>query len=424
MFSFFYNLILLLIALITLPKWLWQWFMLKKYRQSLKARLGISLPSFTPKKGQEVVWIHAVSLGEARAVIPLFHKIRHAYPNSAIVISTTTETGQAEAKCSMPEAEAHFFLPLDFSWVIRRVLKQLQPTRLILCESDFWYHLLKIAKDKGVRIDLINGKISERSSLRFQKFAFFTRRLFSNFDFLSVQSERYRDRFLSMGIPKEKILVSGNLKFDSPTKKMTPVEREDFKKYLNISSADPVLVIGSTHPPEEERILSALRSVWKKIPDLKVILVPRHPERFNEVATLIQQKKMAFHRLSEKKKKHERLILIDAMGKLSQCYQIADFAIVGGSYTPYVGGHNIFEPIAFDVPVFFGPYMHNQPDLEEIVVTSGAGKQIPIEQLPETLLEFLEKSDLHRQYVDACNHLNQSVQGATDRTFAHLFNSK
>src|SRR5690349_7570274 len=128
MFSFFYNLILLLLALITLPKWLWQWFAHKKYRQSLKARLGISLPSFAPKKGQEVIWIHAVSVGETRAAIPLFRKIRHAYPNSAIVISTTTETGQAEAKRSMPEAEAHFFLPLDFSWVIRRVLKQLQPT--------------------------------------------------------------------------------------------------------------------------------------------------------------------------------------------------------------------------------------------------------------------------------------------------------
>src|SRR6267154_5369512 len=133
MFSFFYNLSLLLLLIITLPKLLWQRYALWKYRKNLKARLGISLPSFTPKKGQEVIWMHAVSMGETRAIIPLFRKIRQAYPNSAILISTTTETGQAEAKHSMPEADAHFFLPLDFSWVMRRFFKQLQPTRLILC---------------------------------------------------------------------------------------------------------------------------------------------------------------------------------------------------------------------------------------------------------------------------------------------------
>lgn len=365
--------------------------------------------------------MHAVSIGEVRAIIPLFHKIRQAYPDSAVLISTTTETGQAEAKCSMPDASAHFFLPLDFSWVIRRFLKQIQPTRLILCESDFWYHLLKIAKERGVRIDLINGKVSERSCSRFQKFAFFTRKLFANVDLLCVQSDRYRDRFLSMGIPKEKIFVNGNLKLDSIAKKMTTDERKAFKESFDLSPSDRILVIGSTHSPEEEWILSALKSVWKKVPDLKVILVPRHPERFHEVATLMQRKKMAFRLLSDKKKGSSRLILIDAMGKLNQCYQIADLAIVGGSYTPHVGGHNIFEPVAFGVPVLFGPYMSSQPDLEEIVLASGAGKQVNMQQLPKTLIQFLEEPDLYRKYANACAHLGGSVQGATERTFSRLF---
>lgn len=421
MFSFFYNLGLFFLAIFTLPKLLWQWCMHGKYRQSLKARFGISLPSFTPKKGQDVIWIHAVSMGETRAVIPLYRKMRAAYPNSAILISTTTETGQAEAKRSMPEASAHFFLPLDFSWAIRRVMQQLQPTRLILCESDFWYHLLKIAKERGVRTDLINGKVSERSCQRFQKFAFFTRKLFANCDLFCVQSERYRDRFLSMGIPNEKIHVTGNLKFDSPAKKMEISESAAFKASLGITPNDQVLVVGSSHAPEEDWILSAVNSVWKKIPHLKVILVPRHPERFNEVAHLIEQKGIAFHRLSEKKKGNERLILIDAMGKLNPCYQIADIAIVGGSYTSHIGGHNIFEPIVFSVPVLFGPHMHRQPDLEEIVLTSASGKQVNIEQLPETLIEILEKPDIRLRYTEACHRLVQSIHGATERTFAQLF---
>jgi 3-deoxy-D-manno-octulosonic-acid transferase len=421
MFSFVYNLSLLLLALLMLPKLLWQWCVHGKYRQNLKARLGISLPSFTPQKGQEVIWIHAVSMGETRAVILLFRKIRAAYPNSAVLISTTTETGHAEAKRSMPEADAHFFLPIDFSWSIRSVMQHLQPTRLILCESDFWYHLLKIAKERGVKIDLVNGKVSERSCRRFQKCAFFTRKLFAHFDLLCVQSDRYRDRFVSLGIPKKKIYVTGNLKFDSPAKKMEFSERAAFKESLGLATDDQVLVIGSTHAPEEDKILSALSSVWKKFPDLKVILAPRHPERFHEVAHLILQKGIDYCSLSGKKKGNERLVLIDTMGKLNPCYQIADVAIVGGSYTAHVGGHNIFEPIVFGVPVLFGPHMHNQPDLEEIVLTSGSGKKVNIEQLSENLIEILEKPDVRRNYAAACHRLSQSIQGATERTFAYLF---
>src|SRR5579862_10058779 len=188
MFSLIYNLALFLLAIIALPKLLWQCIMHGKYRQSLKGRLGITLPNFTPIQGKEVIWIHAVSMGETRAVIPLDRKIQQAYPNVSIVISTTSETGHAEAKRSMAQADAHFILPIDFSWTIRRLLKHLQPSRLILCESDFWYHLLQKSKEKGVRIDLINGKVSERSCRRFQKFGFFTRKLFTHFDHLCVQS--------------------------------------------------------------------------------------------------------------------------------------------------------------------------------------------------------------------------------------------
>ncbi len=421
MFSFLYDLSLFVFALLILPKLLWQWFVLGKYRESLSARLGIALPSFTPKKGQEVIWIHAVSMGETRAVISLFRMIRQAYPEAAVVISTTTETGNAEAKRSMPDADAHFFLPLDFSWAIRRVLDRICPTTLILCESDFWYHLLKTSKERGVKIALVNGKVSERSCSRFRKVPSFTRRIFSNFDILCVQSERYRQRFISMGVPAEKLIATGNLKFDAPAKKMDPIELQTLRETLKIAQGEPVLVLGSTHAQEEDWLLSALDSVWKKIPNLKVLLVPRHPERFNEVAHLIKEKGLTCRRFSEKRNSTDRLVLIDAMGLLNQCYQIANVAIVGGSYVSHVGGHNIFEPVLYGVPVFFGPHMHSQPDLKELILTAKAGKEVKIEELPAALTEILEVPSVHNSYAEACNRLAESVQGAALRTFEHIF---
>jgi 3-deoxy-D-manno-octulosonic-acid transferase len=421
MFSLLYNCILLLLVGISLPKLLWQWCVRGKYRGSLKARLGISLPTFTPKKGQKVIWLHTVSMGETRAIIPLFRQIKQKFPEAAVVISTTTETGQEEAKRSMPDADVHFFLPLDFSWNIRRLMDRIEPTRLILCESDFWYNLLNSAKKLGAHIALVNGKVSERSCRRFRRFRFFTRKLFGNFDTLCVQSEPYRGRFLSMGIDPQKIFVTGNLKLDSPAKKMQEGELQALRNSLHLKTSDRILTIGSTHAPEEEQLLSSLQAVLNKIPDLKVLLVPRHPERFEEVAHLLQQIGIPFGRFSAMPPQETRLILIDTMGKLNSCYQLAETAIVGGSYTTKVGGHNIFEPVVFGVPVIFGPHMHSQPDLKQIVLDAGAGKQVPMEHLAETLIELLENRPVYNSCVDACNILAESIQGSTQRTFSFLF---
>lgn len=418
-FSLLYNLCLFFLAFLVLPKLFWQYFFIGKYRKSLRAKLGIDLPTFVPKQGQKVIWIHAISMGETRAILPLFYLIRSSYPDAAIVLSSTTETGHEEAKRSMPQANAHFFLPFDFSWMMRKIVKQIQPHLLILCESDFWYHLLKVAKDRGCQIALVNGKVSERSCSRFQKVPFFTRRLFAYFDVLCVQSQRYLNRLEIMGIPLEKIHVTGNLKLDTPTQKMSLNEWITFRDSLGIKKGNPVLVIGSTHFPEEKWILTLLESVWEIIPQLYVFIVPRHPERFEEVAQLLQEKALPFRRFKDKGE--QKLILVDAMGQLNRCYQIADLAIVGGSFVSHIGGHNIFEPVLYGVPVFFGPYMHNQLDLKEWVLSFGAGKQVGKEDLSKTLIEFLKNPSLLHQYSVACHHLASTVKGATQRTFDCLF---
>ncbi|MBS0621192.1 MAG: 3-deoxy-D-manno-octulosonic acid transferase, partial [Verrucomicrobia bacterium] len=280
MFSLLYNCALVLFAL---PKLLFQW---SKYKERIRARLGFDLPTF--ERGKEVIWIHSVSVGETRAAVPLFEKLRQEHPNATLLISTTTETGLAEAKRAMPSATTHFLLPLDLSFLMRRAIRHIQPSLLLLVESDFWYHLISLAKEAGAKVVLVNGKISERSTMRFQKFPLFARKIFTPIDHLCLQSSLYETRFLQIGIPKEKITITGNLKLDHPTAKIPPS--------LEIPTEDPILTIGSTHSPEEEYILDALESVWKEFPRLKVLLVPRHPERFGAVANLLEAKKIPYSR--------------------------------------------------------------------------------------------------------------------------------
>ncbi|MES2122531.1 MAG: 3-deoxy-D-manno-octulosonic acid transferase [Chlamydiota bacterium] len=420
MFSLLYNGAILLFALCFLPKLLWQRMRHGKYKESLGARLGLKMPQFFPREGELVFWIHAISMGETRAVIPLYRLMRQTYPNAAILISSTTETGHAEAKRSMPDARAHFFLPLDLSWIMRRLIKRLRPHALILCESDFWYHLIAIAKEQHAHVCLINGKVSERSCSRFQKIPFFTRRLFQNIDYFCLQSERHLQRFSLLGIPSEKLLVTGNIKLDVVPKKMTAEEKEQFCQTLGITTGDRILVIGSTHDPEEEWLLAMLDTLWKKIPRLKVLLVPRHPERFGDVAQKIAQKGISYGQFSQKSCKEKPLILIDAMGLLNQCYQLADVAIVGGSYVAHVGGHNVFEPVLFGVPVLFGPHMHSQLDLQELVINGKAGLQVSLEELPDAILSLLENPEKHAAMRTHCLSLAQSVPGATQRTFGAI----
>lgn len=420
MFSFFYDTALLILALIALPKILWQCVVKGKYRKSLGSRLGLKIPTLPNDK--KVIWIHAVSMGETRAVIPFFRLVREKFPDALIVISSTTETGYAEARLSIPEASAHFFLPLDFSWVVRRVMKKIHPDTLVLCESDFWYHLISKAEARGASVLLINGKVSEHSVKRFKLFGSFSRKLFSPFQHLCVQSERFRQRFVAIGIDPKKITVTGNLKFDATPKTLTPAELQAWKEELGIKEKDRVIVIGSSHAPEEEWLLGALDNFSRQIPDLKVLLVPRHPERFAEVATQVKLQGWTVSTYSNRHNKigDERIVLIDSMGLLNTCYQVAEIAIVAGSFIDTVGGHNIFEPILLGVPVLFGPYMHNQLDLEDLVLNSNAGKQVSIEQLPTALSNLLSDPHAYGTLKQSCLKLGKEVQGSALRTYNTL----
>lgn len=421
-FGFLYEISLWLLALIAIPKMIYHRFRYGKYKESLGKRLGIGFPII--KKGDRpLIWIHAVSVGETKAVAPLVKMLKAQLKNPIIVVSSITETGHAEAQRSIPLADYKVYLPLDFRFIIRPIVRSVKPDLVILSESDFWYNFLKVSKDVGASVILANGKISRASMQRFQKVESFCQRLFSLIDLFCVQSEHYKERFLALKVPEEKITITGNLKFDGDFPRLSDEQLDLWKEQMGIREGDQVLVVGSTHDPEEKLFLEVAQRLWSKYPRLKVVFVPRHPERFNEVAGIFQTHNISYVRFSQLGghcPHDHKVILMDAMGLLRKCYQFADIAVVAGSYTNKVGGHNILEPSWYGVPVIFGPYMYSQPELVELVKHFGAGWQIPKEQLVEKLDTLLSNSDVRTAVGQSGLSMMSGINGATKRTVAAI----
>ncbi len=415
MFFVIYEFVLHLFALLMLPKLCYRYFVKKRYHNSLALRLGIGYP-LLKKDSRFCIWVHAVSVGEAKAVKPLVEKMRALYPDSRIIVSSITETGHAEAKRSLGCADEHVYLPFDFSYVVGPIIRRLSPDLVLLTETDFWFNFQRHAKLCGARLVLVNGKISQTSLRRHQQLPFLASPLFSPFDKFCLQSQTYFDRFKKIGVPVEKMVVTGNLKLDDDYPFLSKDELVAFKERLGVKGMS--LVIGSTHAPEEKDILFQIQAVWERYPTLKVILVPRHPDRIAEVEAIVRSFGISYVRYSElaKSSGEEQLVLIDQMGLLRDCYQVARVAIVAGSYTPKVGGHNILEPLWYDVPVLYGPHMHSQPEFVELMEEFKAGKQEGLEGLQEQLVHLLESDSSRAQMAEAGKRLLASAKGATERT--------
>ena len=411
MFSFFYNICLFLIGFCAIPKLLFSW---SKYKGSILYRLGLKTPNLQLSSERSTIWVHAVSAGETKAAIPLVHELQSAFPHAQIVISNTTYTGHIQAKKSIPQANAHIFLPLDFSWIMRRLVKQISPNMLLLIESDFWFHLVEQVKKNQGKVVLANGKISERSYKRFQFFFYFAKKIFSQFDLLLVQNDIYAKRFSSF-VHATKIHITGNVKWDIQPELLSLSQKKEIKKQLKLMGK--TLIIASTHSPEEKWLLEKMDILWQLFPTLKVLIAPRHPERFANVSSLLQKKNYPYVHLSNPSQitGEEQIILIDQMGQLTKLYQIADLAIVGGSFVSHIGGHNIFEPVSVGTPVLFGPHMHGQKDLQQHILQAQTGIEVTLDKLVETLTQLLS-------FPMNIASQQQPVKGSAKKTIGFLQN--
>ena len=280
----------------------------------------------------------------------------------------------------------------------------LKPKLLILVEGEFWFNLMREVKKIGGSIALTSGRVSKKSMKYYLLFPTFSRSLFEKIDHFLLQSKIHTSRFLNLGVPIEKIIVTGNLKFDIATS--TPKDSSILQQTLNLRKEDLVITLASTHNREEELLIQALLPLQHTYPHLKLLIAPRHTQRFAKVKQLVAN--------------YSHVIVIDKMGILSQCYQISDLAIVGGSFVKDVGGHDIFEPIKAGTPTLFGPFMHKQEDLVELVTNSGSGKMVSLDELLSTVQELFSRRQQLITMQKKGTQLTTQVMGSALRTWQHL----
>jgi len=389
----------------------------KRSRHHFRQRLGKDLPDID-KKGRRLIWIHAVSFGETKAIVPLVRKLKAQKEAPLILFSSGTATAYAEAKRIMPECDVHLPMPFDISWVIRPFVKRVRPDLVVIVETDLWWHFQSAAKKVGSSIVVVNGKLSERSFMRYERLPKLASLMFSSIDLFCVQGKLYAERLVQLNLPKEKIVVTGNIKLDGLAEEGIS---QEWREKLGVNEGDLVFTCGSTHDPEEKILLDALKKVWERFPRLKVLLVPRHPERFDEVAALLEKEKISFGRWSERASlRDKRVLLIDAMGQLRKCYQVSTVTFVGGSLTDKVGGHNILEPAYAGVPVLYGPYMYSQPNLLDLMRSYEAGIEVSQENLVFYLEELLENPSKRQEMGKRGLRLVEESKGSTEATYKAL----
>jgi 3-deoxy-D-manno-octulosonic-acid transferase len=327
-----------------------------KYLHSLRERLG-RVPERVRQPEPGAVWVHAVSVGEALAVAPLLSELRARFPGRKLLVSTTTRTGQETAGKRL-DCDATFYFPLDFSFACRRLLEAVKPALVVIAETEIWPNFLRQAHRHGARVVFVNGRISDRSFRSYRFWRFFLRRVLAPVDYFLMQTEEDARRIRELGAPAERVAVGGNLKFDLPE----PARPSFLAELEALAQGVPIVVAGSTLGKEEEQVLDALR-LARGIEGKRALLVlaPRHPERFDEVATLLDSRALTYIRRSRwdtDGQQRPEVVLLDTLGELAGAYAAATVAFVGGSLVP-AGGHNPIEPALWSKPVIFGPSMEN-----------------------------------------------------------------
>ena len=427
-----YSLLLLFGLLVLLPHFLFQALAHGKYLDGLWQRLG----SVSPITGKPVIWLHCVSVGETQAARPLAKRLNQQFPHHALVVSTITLTGQKLAReVFQNQAERIFYFPLDWRWSVRRALKRMNPAAVLIMETELWPNFLRECKSRGIPVALVNGRISRQSFRRYSLVKFFLKKVLTSLSMAVMQSETDAQRLQSLGMSGQKLFTAGNLKFDAEPGSDLAETTANIRERFGLHSGAPLILAASTHAPEEEIILDSLKQLRAKQP-VRLMIAPRHPERFNEVASLIQNSGLSWTRrtnLPEANDREATVILLDTIGELPATYSLATVVFVGGSIVDR-GGHNVLEPAAAGSAVVTGAHTHNFHAIVDLMEEAGAIVQLPPAQGPDATHEFthaLEKllTD-HDERAELGRRAKQLVvdnQGAAERTMkliAPLFSAK
>jgi 3-deoxy-D-manno-octulosonic-acid transferase len=421
-----YNILLVLAALFLLPYYLLRGIKYGKSRRGVRERLGYYDPQLlSALKEKPVVWIHAVSVGESRAAIPLIKKIHQDYPDHQVLLSNVTETGHAIA-LENSDIDHCIFFPFDFSWAVKRALSLIQPEAIVIVETEIWPNFTRRAGQLGIPLLLVNGRISDRSYPRYRYVRFLLRPVLETFSAFCMQSQTDSERITTLGALSSRVENTGNMKFDHELKIVTSEEVADNKRRFFLPEDCAILVAGSTHDGEEKILVDAYKNIAKGLGrNLILVLIPRHPERKKDVQSLLKDVDVNC-RLRSKLTIDDHLLapgdvlLVDTLGEVLDLYSVADLVFVGGSFVP-IGGHNLLEASLLSKPVLFGPHIHNFKEISKKLVRSGAGVMVSSQsQFESQSLTMLNDPSRCKAMGEAGLTLVAENAGATERTMRHL----
>ena len=420
---------LYLIALMLLSPWL-------IYRAATTGRyregLGEKLFGLVPKREntlQKCFWLHAVSVGEVNLLGRLIEEIEKQLPEVQCVVSTTTKTGMELARKKYGQRLTVFYCPFDFTWAVRRAMRRMRPDVLILAELELWPNLIKAAKRYGARVAVVNGRLSENSFRGYGRIRPLVRPILRRLNLVAAQDDSYAERFRKLGASEAAVHVTGSMKYDGATTDRANPRTVELAKLAGITSDDTVFLAGSTQEPEEQAALDAYQKLIESHPSLRLILVPRHPERFDAVARLLDESGVAWIRRSQlgstEKVSGEacpRVLLVDTIGELGAWWGTARIAFVGGSFGSR-GGQNMIEPAAYGAAVSFGPNTRNFRDIVSAMLARDAAVVVMDEKELHAFVErCLDDADYAADLGNRASQLVRDQLGATARTVELLAN--
>jgi 3-deoxy-D-manno-octulosonic-acid transferase len=408
-----YSLLLALGFVLGLPWFLWKGWSSGRYFGSFRARLG-RLPPGSGTGDRKSIWVHAVSVGEVLAVGPLLAALRVRFPALRLFVSTATITGQAVARQRLA-ADGVLYAPFDFPGPVRRTLAALDPALLVLVETELWPNLIHETRRRGARVALVNGRISPRSFARYRRVRPLMERLLAEVDLFLMQSEPHAARVRELGAPEARVRVLGNLKFDA----LPPAAPDEGLLRLLAGPADrPLWIAGSTVAGEEALVLAAFRELRARFPRSLLLIAPRHPERFGEVAALVAAEGFRCRRRTrtEGQPDEHDVLLLDTLGELAQLYPLASVVFVGGSLVP-AGGHNVLEAAMAGRAVVVGPHMENFSEIVEGFRAEEALVQVAsAEELGAEVAGLMADHARRQELGERARALVERNRGAVQRT--------
>lgn len=413
MARFLYTVLFHLLLPFVLLRLLWRARNAPDYLNRVGERLGFGIPAM-----QGGLWVHAVSVGETLAAAPLVNAWRRANPGRPVFVTSMTPTGSARVQALWGDAVRHAYAPWDLPWAWWLFHRQVKPEALVIMETELWPNMIHAAHRRGIPVLLANARLSERSARGYRHAGLLARPMLAELSQVAAQDEATAQRFLALGMSPERVAVTGSVKFDITP----PADIEARAHELHVAwklASRVVIVAASTHSGEDIPVLMAFSAIRARHKNALLVLVPRHPERFENVASTVRAKRFTLARRSrgEPVTPETAVLLGDTMGEMMLWFALADVAFVGGSLVT-VGGHNVLEPMALDVPTLSGPYIHNFQSIADELVAAGALQLVSADDLARACCTVLDHPEIANARVQAAREVLLRNRGALDRQLA------